>query len=290
MFSAMARHGRPRQWRPTGWFREGTVPLDRHVRWRTVGSVLASTLVFGGALVCAAPMADAATVIQVSSAAQLEAIDQSPASYLGDVIELMNNIALPAPSGGATSNWTPLGNSTAPFSGTFNGQGYAITNVVIHDTSGTNVGFFGDSIGGTIENVGIAATVTGSFGAHVGVLVGTQNSGTITDSYATGSVSGTDGNTGGLVGDQVSGTISNSHATGSVSGSVGNYGGLVGYQDSGGSITDSYATGSVSGTYVGGLVGDQYSGSIAQSYAIGAVSGTNTGGLVWNSSGAINAN
>ena len=70
------------------------------------------------------------------------------------------------------------------------------------------------------------------------------------------------------------GTITNSYATGSVSG-VSSVGGLVGYQRSGGTITNSYATGSVTGTgnNVGGLVG-RSGGTITNSYVHSTYTGT----------------
>jgi hypothetical protein len=92
--------------------------------------------------------------------------------------------------------------------------------------------------------------------------VGANDGGSITNSYATGSVSGED-RVGGLVGGDY-GTITNSYATGSVSG-VDYVGGLVGGNF--GTITKSYATGVVTGTgaSVGALVGQNF-GSIAASY------------------------
>ena len=111
------------------------------------------------------------------------------------------------------------------------------------------------------------------------------NSGTITNSYATGSVTGTGddsyeiGGLIGFVGDQgaVGTTVTNSYATGAVSGSD-TVGGLVGFLKGGDTISHSYATGSVTaldpndGFEVGGLVGEAR-GLIEYSYATGAVSG-----------------
>ena len=108
--------------------------------------------------------------------------------------------------------------------------------------------------------------------------MGWNNGGTISQSYATGAVTGAY-SVGGLVGVNWYGTISQSYATGAVSG-IGNVGGLVGWNN--GTINQSYATGAVSGTqFVGGLVGYNYNGTITQSYATGAVSGTQfVGGLI----------
>ena len=75
--------------------------------------------------------------------------------------------------------------------------------------------------------------------------------------------------------------IDNSYATGSVAGTDENVGGLVGHQGANSSIRDSYATGSVFGqSNIGGLVGEN-EGSINNGYATGSVFGAeNIGGLV----------
>ena len=135
-------------------------------------------------------------------------------------------------------------------------------------------------------------------GDNFGGLAGV-NSGTITDSYATGSVSSSVSSSnfadvGGLVGaNEIDGKIITSYATGGVSGQGDNFGGLAGVNA--GVIAASYATGSVSGNGyadVGGLVGENESeGKIITSYATGGVSGQgdNFGGLAGVNSGVIAA-
>jgi hypothetical protein len=113
----------------------------------------------------------------------------------------------------------------------------------------------------------------------------------VTDSYATGNVSGSGSRIGGLVGLQGSGSISNSYATGSVGGTL-YVGGLVGYgETSGVSIATSYASGAVTGSSngVGGLAGI-YQGAISNSYATGSASGASgVGGLVGDLDGSLGA-
>ena len=145
-----------------------------------------------------------------------------------------------------------------------------------------------DNIGGLVGDLGIAATITNSYARgdargddNIGGLVGYQNAdASITNSYATGNVTaagtGSNGDAGGLVGDS-EGSISNSHASGDVSGDF-DIGGLVGDLQNAGSITNSYATGNVRATGTdgnwsngwGGLVGES-SGFITNSYATGNV-------------------
>ena len=105
--------------------------------------------------------------------------------------------------------------------------------------------------------------VTGSVqgGLYVGGLAG-GNRDTVHTSYATARVTGSQQDIGGLVGDNGGGTITASYATGSVSGTgrnSHNIGGLVGANEGiggRGEIHTSYATGPVSGgSAVGGLIG-----------------------------------
>ena len=92
--------------------------------------------------------------------------------------------------------------------------------------------------------------------------------------------------------EEFTGTISDSYATGNVSGRVA--GGLVGVN--GAPISASYATGEVTGSRAGGLVGSNR-GPISASYATGNVSaadqdprvGGSAGGLVGSNSGPISS-
>jgi filamentous hemagglutinin family protein len=200
----------------------------------------------------------------------LQGINGNPAGNyaLGSNID-----ASPTSSWNSGAGFQPI----ASFSGVFDGLGHTVNNLVINLPATNLVGFFANS-SGTIQNVGLTgASVTGG-PSWTGGLVG-NNSGMISNSYVTGSVSAAT-YTGGLVGAS-SGSITNSYSTATVAGAD-RVGGLVGLN--GGTITDSYATGAVSaaGT-VGGLVGYNY-GTVSGSYATGVVTAaTNSfavGGLV----------
>ena len=143
--------------------------------------------------------------------------------------------------------------------------------------------------GGSIENSQASGTVLGY--RNAGGLVG-ANYDTISDSHATAAVTSEFPSTieqaGGLVGLNQDGTISNSYATGTVEGNQ-DIGGLVGKNDSGTIEENSYATGDVTGRdattstseRIGGLVGLNERGTISNSYATGRVEGhTDIGGLV----------
>ena len=179
--------------------------------------------------------------------------------------------------------WNPIGaDYRNPFTGTFNGNGYKITNLTINLPK--LAGLFGYTNGSTIKNVSLLnISITGM--ERIGGLVG-ENYGNIINGYATGYVSGEGWSIGGLVGyNYEGGDIKNSYATVDVSGDS-YLGGLAGVNQ--GDITNSYAIGDVSGgSYLGGLVGVNQ-GDITNSYATGDVSGMERiGGLVGENYGNI---
>lgn len=152
---------------------------------------------------------------------------------------------------------------------------------------------------GTITGSSATGTVGVGANSAAGGLAGANTTG-ISASYATGAVTGgTDSHVGGLVGDNTvdgsagtTGTITTSFATGTVtagSGTTATAGGLVGANAGG--IANTYATGNVSGGNTsGGLVGVN-SGTVATSYATGTVpsSAAPYGGLIGNNSGTVTA-
>jgi parallel beta-helix repeat protein len=155
---------------------------------------------------------------------------------------------------------------------------YAQGNAIGTTRVGGLVGYF-NSPQGTITNSSATGNVTGS-GNYVGGLIGEMYQGTITTSFATGTVNGNN-NVGGLVGYNDEGTVTNSSATGTVNGNSG-VGGLVGEKYDG-TVTNSSATGNVTGTIrVGGLVGSMSDGTITNSSATGTVTGSGNyvGGLI----------
>jgi hypothetical protein len=111
-----------------------------------------------------------------------------------------------------SANWTAINT----FSGSFNGGGHAITGL----TSNQQGMFNGISAGGAVRNLGLVdITITNTSANSIGSIAG-SNSGTITDCFVTGSVTGgslpTDG-IGGIAG-RNSGTIERCYVTASVHG------------------------------------------------------------------------
>jgi len=191
-----------------------------------------------------------------------------------------------------TVNWNggagfePVGTSSTPFAGTFDGQTHTITGLYINRPSTYYVGLFGKSEYSTISNVGLVdVDITGC--STVGALVGMNIGGDITASYVTGRVVGLEPAVGGLVSVNHGGTIENCYAKVNVSSHYWSVGGLVGEHTSGGIIKNCYATGTATDDlFVGGLVGYNPNATIENSYATGSVTAYNyVGGLVGLNSG-----
>ncbi|MBN2512071.1 MAG: hypothetical protein JXB18_03940, partial [Sedimentisphaerales bacterium] len=179
-----------------------------------------------------------------------------------------------------------IGTAEVPFTGSFDGNGYIISNLTYITTESIdNVGLFGYIKNGSVRNLGLTSVQVSSGGQFVGGLAG-QNAGLLDDCRVSGSVSGYY-YVGGIAG-QNSGQLTHSEADAAVSGT--DYiGGLAGYNKSG-TISTCFAIGAATGQRcVGGLAGGVFEGSIASSYATGAVHGyRNVGGLAgYNLNGTI---
>ncbi|MBR5780458.1 MAG: T9SS type A sorting domain-containing protein [Bacteroidales bacterium] len=93
-------------------------------------------------------------------------------TFAGKTVKLTNDIDLASTGTRSESNWTPIGTSSNPFKGTFDGQDHTISNLVINGGSNSNQGFFGCTTDGEIKNVTFNnAKVSGRL--NVGVVAGT---------------------------------------------------------------------------------------------------------------------
>ncbi|MEN6307361.1 MAG: GLUG motif-containing protein [Anaerohalosphaeraceae bacterium] len=208
---------------------------------------------------------------QIRTAKHMNAIGMYPGEW-GKAYQLMADIDLSAYTG---TQYNIIGNATAPFTGSFDGNGHVIRNLAC-SASKDYVGLFGSlESSALIENLGVENVTVSGLGI-VGGLAG-SNQGTILACHATGTVSGSL-NVGGLAG-RNTGTIHFCYAAVSVQAAEYTAGGLVGYNP--GSLAGCYAMGAVSGPkWIGGLAGF-CDGSITTCYATGSVSGTlEVGGLV----------
>lgn len=118
----------------------------------------------------------------------------------GGTVKLLRDVEL-------TDTWTPVGDSSTPFKGTFDGDGHKITGLKI--TSGSYIGLFGYvGEGAVIRNVNlVGANVSGvkRVGALIGQIKGNAKVSNCTVD-STSRVTGSDSNTGGLIG-EAAGTI-----------------------------------------------------------------------------------
>ena len=200
---------------------------------------------------------------------------------------LGNNIDASATLGwNAGAGFLPIGFFGTPFSGTFDGARYTISDLWIRRNTADDIGLFSDTNGATIENVILTnPTIWGD--NDVGAIIGDANSSAISNVTVTGiTMLGWKRDVGGLIGDASSCTISECSTTGTITGQGGladnRYGGLVGgcYQST---VSKCYSTVNVTNNedYVGGLIGSSHANNIDDCYARGTVTGDRyIGGLI----------
>jgi hypothetical protein len=215
----------------------------------------------------------------------------------------------------------PIGDYNLPFDGSFDGNGFSITDLIIkrYQSTDANVGLFGYTsenaeifdlnlfnvivwgyertgalVGrnlGVINNVVVSGIVQG-FGVYTGGIVG-GSLGNIYDSNFDGNVIANNDLVGGIVG-ATYGDINNCHSSGIVitnlHGDDGSIGGLVGALGLDAIVNYSSSSSDVNGFFAtGGLVGSSL-GDIHNSFSTGSVFGEYdyTGGLVGSLSGDVN--
>ncbi len=252
----------------------------------------------------------------IETAEQLNAIR---GEYLSSYYQQSANIDLVPYNEG--NGWLPVGDFANPFTGVFDGNEFAISNLTINRSGTSYQGLFGFIQNATLENISledvnviggaytgaIAGSITASSiedcntsgflrgSQYVGGVIGYSLSSIVTDSFSLVEVEGTSSRVGGFIGYTASGTIDNCYASGSVraTSSYNEYGGFVG-SHSGGVIKNSFATGDVDAyQWVGGFVGYN-SSTIENSFAAGDVGYINNrayqyvGGFVGLNNNVIN--
>ncbi|MFU8796750.1 MAG: GLUG motif-containing protein [Dehalococcoidia bacterium] len=263
---------------------------------KTVGVLLLAVALVAGMTGCAprpVPYPGPSLDLEIRTWYDLDAVREN----LAGNHRLMNSLNATTPGyeelAGPTANegkgWEPMGTwvSNDPhkhkaFTGTFDGQGYEISDLSIDRPVIFYAGLFGYVHDGIIDSVRLVnAVVTGDM--YVGGLVG-WNLGAVTNSSAAGNVVSRQHIAGGLVGWNA-GDVTMCHAAANVTGDQ-SVGGLVGGNS--GYVDSSYSTGSVNGQWgVGGLVG-RSEGAVANSFSAGSVTGRNgVGGLIGENGGTV---
>lgn len=98
--------------------------------------------------------------------------------------KLMADIVLPY-TNATTANWEPVGTEANPYTGTFDGNGHSIIEMMIVKPGGENVGFIGYLDGGVVKNLSFSQRasidfLTNVYGAkNVGTVVGTNRNGMV---------------------------------------------------------------------------------------------------------------
>ena len=175
----------------------------------------------------------------------------------------------------AELSWTPIGNYSKQYQGTFDGNGKTIRNLFISSTS-DEIGFFGYAADCRIKNITFDnAKVKGNDNCSTGILAGCAGSCVIENIKTTGNCS-VEGKyeTGGIAG-RANGNISNCENHAIVKG-LHSVGGIVGICfDSENSITSCANYGAITGTdqFVGGIIGYFGEGSLQNSANYGNITG-----------------
>ena len=190
-----------------------------------------------------------ATMYTIASATELNTFASkvnSGTSFSGKTIILLSNITV--------SSFTPIGTSTAPFAGTFDGCGYTVSGLNISSTS-NYVGLFGYCTG-KIENVIVSGTAI-SGANYVGGVAG-YCAGTIENCVNNIPISATGSYAGGIVGNGY-GTINYCQNNATVTAATNKAGGIIGNAE-GGNLTiyncrNTAAITTTSGFGAGGIVG-----------------------------------
>lgn len=203
---------------------------------------------------------------EVSTAEELAAFRDAVnngETYEGKTVTLTADITL-------SGNWTPIGNKSKQFKGTFEGGGHCIKDLNVNingdgyqygDSYGGLFGYIG--MGGTVQNLGVTGKVSvilPNNDAYAGGIAG-RNKGTIKNCFTTVEVEAWGGN-----------SYADSYA-----------GGIAGCNQA--DISNCYATGEIStALYAGGIAGSNYSndGNISYCYATGKVkSEQNAAGIAY---------
>lgn len=207
---------------------------------------------------------------------------KTDASSLGKHYKQVCDIDL----GGSATPFTPVGNATTPFTGSYDGDGYTINNMAMTATANVT-GLFGQiSATAALRNIvlGAGCTVDGGGFSHIGGVCG-GNYGTIAGCVSHATVSGIGAYIGGIAGYNFMpgigsiigcanyGAVTGIHTVGGICGTNGsshadalkdcrNYGAVRGTGDNG-----------LGATFAGGIAGETYAGGLTGCVNSGAVSG-----------------
>ena len=178
--------------------------------------------------------------------------------------------------------FSPIGNISEKFTGSYNGNYYRMESLYINRTDENDIALFGYTDGATIEKLQLDnVNIKGN--SHIGGVVGYSENSTISQVAMTGYLKG-NRNVGGICGNNDNSTIQEAFSNAIIIADVDNNGGIVSYND-GGTIENSYSLSvihAVDGSSSGGIVGTTYDGEVANCYFAGTFKGSSDkkGGIV----------
>ena len=231
----------------------------------------------------------------VSNAAELNEIRNHIDKHFRQIADIDLGVA----PWNVDNGWLPIGEfypsnpaNNQLFSGSYDGNGYSISNLFISRPNTDYIGLFSLTDGAVLTHIVLMdVDITGAHfvGALAAMLFAdcvvsfSSSSGTVS---SVGPGIGTDYVhwTGGLIG-QINGTVSDSYSTAVVTGSGSVVGGFAGQANNGSTVTRSYSTGSAHGTkFVGGFIGHVNPGTVSNCYTTANASGSHhIGGFTgWN--------
>lgn len=116
---------------------------------------------------------------EISTEAQLKAIDLNGDYVLTQDITLSDN------------EWTPIGTSDRPFTGTLDGGGHTIKGLTVGNGANDNKAFFGFTKDATVKNIGFTSAVVKGHN-QAAIVVAQAKSSTLSNIYVSGVVTGRD--------------------------------------------------------------------------------------------------
>ena len=127
---------------------------------------------------------------QISTLDHLFWITENDDKWDKDYIQTANIDAFSTSGWDNNSGFSPIGNNSTKFTGSYDGDGYIINGLTIDRSSNNYIGLFGYTNGATIQDLGVTnVNIKGK--RWVGGLVGrVMGNSTISNCYSTGSVTG----------------------------------------------------------------------------------------------------
>ena len=252
-------------------------------------TILLLVAIFGALAAEPVPPAGTGTAedpYQIATIDNLQWLSETPTSWSSHFIQTDDIGASVTISWNDSTGFIPIGNSSTHFTGTYDGQDYAISGLEIHRPDAYDQGLFGYAYQAHISNIKLHDPGINGCGA-VGALIGYCYYSYVNNCYVDyGWVSGADTRAGGLIGHMSQNTINDCTLEFTIVNGTAEVGGLIGLAEHVDIMRCMVDNGEVhgSGDNIGGLVGRNAGPSeIGLCSTWGPVTGANyVGGIIGN--------